>query len=368
MPPRFVAGLGLSRDFYWQAVRPVLDATLPDLPHAAALIGPGSEILGFDTERSTDHDWGPRVLLFLRPDDYIELGEWLDGQLARRLPPDFAGYPTNFAPPGARTQTMAPASGPVRHRVLVTDPGSWLRGALGFHPAEGVGLLDWLATPTQRLAEVTGGAVFHDGPGELTAARERLAWYPDQVWRYVLAAQWQRIGQEEAFVGRCAEVGDEIGAAVVTARLVRDLVRLHLLMARRYPPYAKWLGSALRSLPGSGVATGPLTGALGSVGPAREEHLARSYELTARRHNALGLTDPVDPSTRKFFERPFRVLGADRLAAALLAGITDPEIARLAPVGAVDQFADSTDLLGDMPRCRAAAAAVHGLGAPVSSG
>lgn len=361
MAPRFVTGLELSRDFYWQAVRPVLDSAGPDLPHAAALIGPGSEILGFDTERSTDHDWGPRVLLFLRAADRVEHGEWLDDLLSRRLPPTFAGYPTNFAPPGARTQTMTPASGPVRHRVVLTDPHAWLGGLLGFDPWHGPGLLDWLATPTQRLAETTGGAVFHDGPGDLTAARERLRWYPDEVWRYLLACQWQRIAQEEAFVGRCAEVGDEVGAAVVAARLVRDLIRLHLLMARRYPPYSKWLGSALRWLPDMEVVTGPLRGAVASHGPAREEHLARAYEVAAARHNALGLTDPVDPATRAYYDRPFRVLHADRLAAALRAGLTEPPIAGLPPIGAIDQFADGTELLGDLARCRAATAAVTGL-------
>jgi Domain of unknown function (DUF4037) len=358
MPPRFIAGLELSRDFYWQAVRPVLDSSGLDLPHAAALIGPGSEILGFDTERSTDHDWGPRVLLFLRPADRAAHGDRLDDLLGRRLPATFAGYPTNFAPPGSRTQSMAPTSGPVRHRVVVTDPGLWLGDLLGFDARRGAGMLDWLATPTQRLAEATGGAVFHDGPGELTAARERLRWYPQEMWRYLLACQWQRIAQEEAFVGRCVEVGDEIGAAIVAGRLVRDLIRLHLLMARRYPPYSKWLGSALRWLADPDEASGPLYGALASRGASREEHLARAYEVAAQRHNALGLTRPVDPATRAFHDRPFRVLRADRLADALLDGVTDTRIAALPRIGAIDQFADGTDLLGDIARCRAATAAV----------
>ena len=46
--------------------------------------------------------------------------------------------------------------------------------------------------------------MFHDGAGELTRTRARLAWYPRDVWLYLLACQWQRIGQEEAFPGRCA--------------------------------------------------------------------------------------------------------------------------------------------------------------------
>jgi len=364
----FVTGLELSRDFYWQAVRPVLEAAGRDLagrelPHAAALIGPGSEILGFDTERSTDHDWGPRVLLFLRAEDREAYGDELDDLLTRGIPSTFAGYPTTFGPPGARTQVMTPTgNGPVRHRIVVTDPGRWLDALLGFDPRRPPGLLDWLSTPTQRLAEVTGGAVFHDGPGELTATRDRLGWYPDEVWRYVLACQWQRISQEESFVGRCAEVGDEIGASVVAARLVRDLIRLHLLMGRRYPPYSKWLGSALRWLPGTAEISEPLYGAVSSRGPAREEHLARAYEVAAERHNALGLTEPVDPATRFFFDRPFRVLRADRLAVALREGIRDPRLAALPPIGAIDQFGDGTDLFGNLAACRAATAAVLGLG------
>jgi hypothetical protein len=363
MRPSFVAGLDLARQFYRQAVHPVLDTALPDLPHSAALIGPGSEVLGFDTERSTDHDWGPRLLVFLHPADRGEHGKQLDDVLARRLPASFAGYPTNFAPADARVQVMTPASAPVRHRVVITDLPTWFDGWLGFDPRRDVSLLDWLATPTQRLAEVTGGAVFHDGLDELDPARDRLRWYPHDIWLYVLACQWQRIAQEEAFVARCTEVGDEIGAAVVTARLVRDLMRLRLLLHRRYPPYSKWLGSALDRLPDAAVLTTPLTQALTTTGPARQEHLCRAYATAATIHNRLGLTEPIDPTPRPFHDRPFQVLRADRFTTALLARITDPNIAALPVIGAIDQFADNTDLLGHAQQCRAvtrAALGIHG--------
>ena len=32
-----------------------------------------------------------------------------------------------------------------------------------------------------------------------------------ELWLYRLACQWKRISQEEAFMGRCADVGDELG-------------------------------------------------------------------------------------------------------------------------------------------------------------
>ena len=51
----FIPGIRLGKLFYIEAVKPILNATFPDLQFSAALIGSGSEILGFDTEMSTDH-------------------------------------------------------------------------------------------------------------------------------------------------------------------------------------------------------------------------------------------------------------------------------------------------------------------------
>jgi Domain of unknown function (DUF4037) len=58
---------------------------------------------------------------------------------------------------------------------------------------------DWLAMPEQHLRTVASGGVWHDGTGELERAWHVLRWYPRDVWRCVLAAQWRRIEQEEAF-------------------------------------------------------------------------------------------------------------------------------------------------------------------------
>jgi hypothetical protein len=189
-------------------------------------------VADLDTERSTDHDWGPRLQVFLADD---EDPHTIKALLNSRLPTHFRDYPVAYAT--TRDATVA-------HRVEVANLRPWLTAQLGFDPRRKI---DWLATPTQRLAELTAGEVFHDDSGELTRVRAALAWYPDDVWRYVLACQWHRIAQEEAFPGRCAEVGDTLGSVTVTARLVRDLMRLCLLMHRRYPPYSKWLGTAATS-------------------------------------------------------------------------------------------------------------------------
>jgi hypothetical protein len=335
----FLPGIELARRFYAEAIRPLLDRAFPGLPHAAALIGPGSEVLGFDTARSTDHDWGPRAQLFCSPTDPRRHGPEPDALLAG-LPDTFAGW-----------RRVRP--------VQVTEVGEWCRARLAFDPRDGITTADWLATPTQLLAEATAGAVFHDDLGELTAVRESLHWYPDDVWRYVLAAQWARIGEEEPFVGRCAETGDDLGSAVLAARLARDVMRLCLLMARRYPPYSKWLGTAFARLPGAEPIRQALTAALAAGCPEREERLCTAYEAAAGWHNALGLTAPVDPSVRQFHDRPFLVLDASRFAEALQATITDPALRAMPLAGAVDQFADNTYVLSHPQRAHSL---THGAG------
>lgn len=345
MAAPFIAGVQLAGEFYAEVVRPLLAEEYPGLRYSSGLLGPGSEVLGFDTQRSTDHDWGPRLQLFLAHDADPIAGE-ISAMLARRLPETFRGYRTAF--------DTGDRDGARRHRVRAVSLGTWLERRLGFDASGQVGLLDWLTVPTQRLAEVTSGAVFHDGLGALNRTRARLAWFPHDVWLYVLACQWQRIAQEEAFPGRCSEAGDELGSAVVTARLVRDLMRLCLLMHRRYPPYSKWLGTAFARLPDTAVIASSLAGAISATGyPDREKHLCRAYEAAAALHNRLGLTRPVDPATRPFYDRPYQVLDAGRFSAALLEAITDPRVRRLSAVGAMDQFIDSTDALGNAPLLRA---------------
>ncbi|MGO1055248.1 DUF4037 domain-containing protein [Crossiella sp. CA198] len=331
MPPAFIPGVELAARLYREAVRPLLDRHFPGLAHSAALIGPGSEVLGFDTARSTDHDWGPRLQLFLHPTDLAEHGVEVSGLLAERLPTAIAGYPTNLVPTGERgTRHLRPTSGPVQHGVEIADLGAWLTGRLGFDPRDGISTRDWLGTPTQALAEVTAGAVWHDGLAQLEPARRALAWYPDDVWRYLLACQWQRLSQEEPFPGRCAEVGDDLGSAIIAARLARDLIRLCLLLNRVYPPYGKWLGSAFARLPCAARLTPLLTAAIAATDwPDREQHLSAASAMVAALHNDAALTDPVDPSPRPFHDRPYLVLHAERFTAALRATIRDPELREL---------------------------------------
>ncbi|MFI5835583.1 DUF4037 domain-containing protein [Micromonospora sp. NPDC051300] len=352
----FVPGLVLARRFHDEVVAPLLARRLPGLPYSAGLLDGGSELLGLDTPRSTDHDWGPRTQVFVAD---AARAPAVRAVLDAELPADFLGWPARFAGGPAVRLGVVAADGD-RHGVRVDELGSWLRDRLGVDPRAGLSTADWLATPTQRLAELTGGAVFHDGlNGALADVRARLAWYPDDVWRHVLAACWQRVSQAEHLAGRCAEVGDEVGSRVVTAELAGDLMRLGLLLHRRWPPYPKWLGSVFAGLPAAGPVVDALAVALGGGDwAARQAGLVRALETVAGWTNDSGLAASVDPTARPFHHRPFLVLDAGRFVAALRAAITDPVLRDRPPVGAVDQYVDNVDVLTHPDRVRRVAAAV----------
>lgn len=92
----FIGGVMLSRLFYGEVVAPILAATLPGLVHATALLGPGSEVLGYDTPLSTDHDWGPRLLLFLPECQHAAQAPRIVATLEAALPEIFRGYPVRI--------------------------------------------------------------------------------------------------------------------------------------------------------------------------------------------------------------------------------------------------------------------------------
>ena len=327
-PSAFVPGLRLAERFYTEVVGPLLE----DRDHAAAFLGTGSDVLGLDTPRSTDHGWGPRLEVFVAAPDVEPVRALLD----ERLPESFAGWPVRYG-----WDDVA-----VAHHVEVAERAEWFGRRVGFDPCEPVSTRDWLTAPSQVLLELTSGAVFRDERGDLSRARRALAWYPHDVWLWMLACQWRLIAQEEAFVGRAAEAGDELGSRLVAARLCRDVMRLCFLLERRYAPYSKWLGTAFARLEAASEVEPALNDALAADGyPERGAALARAYETVGRRFNALAIAEPQDPTVRRFYERPYLVLASDRFASACLAAMDDDGLRGLPLVGSADQLADCTDVL-----------------------
>jgi hypothetical protein len=348
----FVPGIDLAEGFYREQVKPILEAGFPGLCYSAALIGGGSEVLGFDTAMSTDHHWGPRVMLFLLPDDWKSEKDAIRVLLSEKLPLIYKGYPTNFTAPDLAdngVQIMQhSASGPVNHRVETFTLEGFFTSYLGININKNLETADWLTLPQQKLRSIVAGKVFHDGLG-LNTIRERFTWYPHDVWLFILASLWARIGQEEHLMGRAGIEGDEIGSSIIGSGIVRDIMRLAFIMEKEYPPYAKWFGTAFSRL----KAAGKLNPILMAVVHARtwqerEKHLSTAHSILAEMHNALGITGPLSTVVSPFWGRPFQVINADKFKSAILEKINDPQITSLmkrSPIGSIDVFSDNSDMI-----------------------
>lgn len=329
-----MSGTELARAYWADVVRPILESTLPDVPRAAGRLGTGSDVLGLDDDTSRDHDWGLRLTLLVPADRVTEV----DQVLAASLPAAYQGRPTAFP------LTWDPT---VRHRVEVAAPADFVRSRTGLDVGEGLTVADWLSLTGQSVLEVTAGPVFEDTAGTITALRERLAWYPHDVWLHVLAADWTRIGHELPFVGRTGQRGDDLGSRLIAARLVTALVRLGFLLERRWPPYPKWAGTLFGRLPAAPSADRHLAEALAApTWQERDAALRAACEALHERQRAVGLPALDGSACEPFFDRPFTGL-RDGVAGTLRGAITDPEVRASSHRGGIEQWVDDVGTLTD---------------------
>lgn len=141
--------------FFDQLVKPILKKHYPYLKYSAGLLGPGSDVIGFDTPRSMDHDWGPRVAIFLPKKD-----ERVSKKLNKELPVEFKG----FSVIGVEVHTIS----------------SFFEEYLHFDISKKVTAEDWLVFPEHKLLTITEGDIFHDDLG-LKKIVKRFEYYPKDI-------------------------------------------------------------------------------------------------------------------------------------------------------------------------------------------
>jgi hypothetical protein len=332
--PAAVKGLDLARSLYAEVVSPLLD-----VPHTACLIGEGSEVLGYDTERSRDHEWGPRLQVFTNADDVDAVRKLIDSS----LPESHRGHPTRW---------FSLSAGHISHHIEVDTTEGWLRTRLPTIVLDQPDTAAWLATPQQHLLQLTAGAVFRDDLGELSRLRRSYSWYPPDIWRWMIATQWHRIGTTEPLLARTIELGDDRGARLLTGRIGRLIMEMAYLQERRYQPYDKWFGRGFADL-AAAADLGPLIDAAMSERPTISSSgpLQQALLRLAVQHNALGMHEPITPRIADFAVnvneavRPYPVLNTAAFIDATVAAITDPGLRDLPRVGAIDQHIQVDDLV-----------------------
>ena len=233
-------GLELSRAYFEQFGRPMLDEQFPGLlPYlAVGLFGNGSECFGYDDEISRDHDFEPCFCLFL-PDE--EIVSRRDAFLLERA---YAKLPRSFR--GFDRAMMLPVGG-ARHGVLRT--GEFFLKTVGSAVGD-LSLQQWLTLPEQALAEAVNGQVFFDNFGEVTYIRESLSYFPEDVRLKRMAGHLLLMGQAGQYnYPRCMKHGETAAAQMAVFEFVKSAMSVVFLLNRRYQPYYKWGFRAMRELP-----------------------------------------------------------------------------------------------------------------------
>lgn len=240
-------GLELSRAFYEEHGRPMLETEFPDLMPflAAGLFGSGSECFGYDDSVSQDHDFEPGFCIFLPDEDVVSRRDaFLLERAYAKLPRVFGDFERGL---------LSPVGGS-RHGVLRT--GEFFQRMIGA-PDGNLELLQWLALPEQSLAEATNGEVFFDHFGEVTYIRDNLHYFPEDIRRKRLAGHLLLMAQSGQYnYMRCMKHGEPAAAQLAAVEFVKSTLSVLFLLNRRYQPYYKWVFRALRELPeGSELAS-----------------------------------------------------------------------------------------------------------------
>ncbi len=232
-------GLELSRRYYEEICRPAVREVLPDQIEKMAfgLAGDGSECYGFDDEISRDHDFGPRIMIWLVPSDYMEFGTELQ-KILTKMPKNFMGFD------GINTSQY----GKGREGVFTINGFFKKFTGLDFPPST---TGEWRLIPEVNLSLATNGEVFSDPPGQFTEYRNiLLAGYPEDLRLKMMAARCMKIAQSGQYnYARSIRRKEYVAARMSLAEFTDSCASMIYLMNKRYKPFYKWMHRGLKDLP-----------------------------------------------------------------------------------------------------------------------
>ena len=214
-------GLELARSYFEEFGRPMLEGQFADvLPQlAVGLVGAGSECFGFDDGVSRDHDFEPGFCIFLPGEDIV------DRRTAFLMERAYAKLPKEYD--GAARSLMAPVGGARRGVIRTSEFFSEKIGS----PDGMLTLGQWLSLPEQMLAEATNGEIWLDNLGEVTAIRERIATWPEDVRRKKLAGQLLLMAQSGQYnYARCMAHGEEAAAQLAVFEFTQATISTIFLL------------------------------------------------------------------------------------------------------------------------------------------
>ena len=341
---KFVKGLELCESFFNEYGLPVIQRNYPNISFSAGLLGWGSDVLGYDNPVSTDHMWGPRFYLFLKDCD-IHIKDDLMDLFGKNLPYTYKGFSVNFSTPNPNGNGVRHAefinSGHVSPLIEIYTINEFINKYLGMMP---VNDLEWLSVSEHRLLGFTSGKLFIDMLN-ISEIRNKLLFYPRDVKLYLIASQWSVIAEEQAFVKRCSDRGDDLGSRIICSRIAERLMRLCFLYEGKYAPYSKWFGTGFRQLTVDGKIYDEIEAAISAnTTQEREKHILEAKVLVAALHNASCLTEPLEIHVQKYYGRDIGVIFADKFAEKTKDMIFNPVLKECPLIGSLSQIGNFAEI------------------------
>ncbi len=340
-------GLTLCEEFFFEIAEPILKKNYPNLIYSAGLIGYGSDVLGFDDETSTDHMWGPRFYLFLTEKDIL-LKENIMNTFSNEFPYTFKGYSVNFSMPNQNDNGVRHPeiinSGKVSPLIFIHTISEFLDSYLGLSDFSNITYLDWLSFSEHKLLSLTSGKIFVDNLN-IKEKLNILKFYPEDVKLYLLASNWSLIAEEQAFIKRCFDCGDEIGSIIICTRIAERLMRLVFLYENKYAPYSKWFGTAFNKLfIDENIKTYILAALNAKNIIDRENSIVYAQKLVGDLHNSKNLTDFVEIKVQLYFGRDIKVIYADKIVDKIMKKLQGTKFENIPLIGTLSQVANFTNI------------------------
>ena len=243
-------GLELSKGFYEEYGKPMLESRFPELlPYLAiGFVGKGSEHFGFDDEISQDHDYEPGFCIFIPEEDVI------DERKAFQLERAYAKLPMEYK--GVKRLRMSPVGGNRNGVKRISEFFSEVIGA----PDGVLSAKAWLYIPDYALAEAVNGEVFLDNYGRFTQIRQNLMNMPEDVRLKRLAGNllvMAQSGQYNFF--RCLKHNEPAAAQLACNEFVTAAMKTVFLLNRKYMPFYKWSFRALQQIENTAKLSEKLT-------------------------------------------------------------------------------------------------------------
>ena len=346
----FIKGLELCEGFFFDIVKPIMDKHFEGLVYTSALLGYGSDVLGYDDIVSTDHMWGPRLYLFLNKNDLF-LKPVIFDVFCNELPYIYKGYSVNFSAPDPNDNGVRHPvwknEGSVSPLIFIQTFENYLSDYLGTSEVYHLTSLDWLSFSEHRLLALTSGKIFKDGLN-IQRSLNKLSYYPENICLYLVASNWSLIAEEQAFVRRCSDVGDNLGSLLVCGRIADRLMRLAFLYCKIYAPYSKWFGTAFSRLPiDMCIKDSIYTAVKAESIIEREYNIVNAQKLMADLHNQSGMTEYVEVQIESYFERNIKVIFADKIAGAVIKKLSGTPFERYPLIGTLSGVPNFTNAFDD---------------------